>query len=376
MVCDPAMSSRAVIPVTDIREGGPVRHAIDGRARARALRDDCLAWLPSSLQVLLPAMDAITRHWLVRSASPYVTEIRSIAGALGFPGVWFLNGTYEWGCTAVAREEGGVPWLVRTLDWPFRGLGRHLEVARMRGPAGDFFNVAWPGYAGTLTASAPQRFAAAINQAPLRRRTRHPWLRPIDLALNALRTWRIEFCPPAHLLRDVFENCRDFAEARDQLERTPIARPAIFTLVGVGRGERCVIERTEEGYVTHSDTTAAANDWFCATAPWEARVAAKLLLTCSYEDAAARSRARREALWSWQQAFSGDMAWLVPPVLNWFTRCAVEMCPAHGILRVAGYEPEPESDLPLRVTEICEVTSTRLSCPASSGASSNPGAAG
>jgi hypothetical protein len=265
---------------------------------------------------------------------------------------------------------------VRTLDWPFRGLGRHLEVARMRGPAGDFFNVAWPGYAGTLTASAPQRFAAAINQAPLRRRTRHPWLRPIDLALNALRTWRIEFCPPAHLLRDVFENCRDFAEARDQLERTPIARPAIFTLVGVGRGERCVIERTEEGYVTHSDTTAAANDWFCATAPWEARVAAKLLLTCSYEDAAARSRARREALWSWRQAFSGDMAWLVPPVLNWFTRCAVEMCPAHGILRVAGYEPEPESDLPLRVTEICEVTSTRLSCPASSGASSNPGAAG
>jgi hypothetical protein len=361
MVCDPAMSSRAVIPVTDIREGGPVRHAIDGRARARALRDDCLAWLPSSLQVLLPAMDAITRHWLVRSASPYVTEIRSIAGALGFPGVWFLNGTYEWGCTAVAREEGGVPWLVRTLDWPFRGLGRHLEVARMRGPAGDFFNVAWPGYAGTLTASAPQRFAAAINQAPLRRRTRHPWLRPIDLALNALRTWRIEFCPPAHLLRDVFENCRDFAEARDQLERTPIARPAIFTLVGVGRGERCVIERTEEGYVTHSDTTAAANDWFCATAPWEARVAAKLLLTCSYEDAAARSRARREALWSWQQPFSGDMAWLVPPVLNWFTRCAVEMCPARGILRVAGYEPEPESDLPLRVTEICEVVEAPLS---------------
>jgi hypothetical protein len=122
--------------------------------------------------------------------------------------------------------------------------------------------------------------------------------------------------------------------------------------------------------------TAAANDWFCATAPWEARVAAKLLLTCSYEDAAARSRARREALWSWQQAFSGDMAWLVPPVLNWFTRCAVEMCPARGILRVAGYEPEPEGDLPLRVTDICEVTSTRLSCPASSGASSNPGAAG
>ena len=57
----------------------------------------------------------------------------------------------------------------------------------MRGAAGEFINVSWPGYAGTLTASAPGRFAAAINQAPLRRRTRKPWLRPYDLAANALR---------------------------------------------------------------------------------------------------------------------------------------------------------------------------------------------
>ncbi|HEY7243463.1 MAG TPA: hypothetical protein VH678_06215 [Xanthobacteraceae bacterium] len=354
------MGNLISIPVTDIREGGPVRHAIDARARARALRDDCVAWLPRPLQALLPALDAITRRWLARSASPYVTEIRSIAAALGFPGVWFLNGTYEWGCTALAREEAELPWLVRTLDWPFRGLGQHLEVARMRGPAGEFFNIAWPGYAGTLTASAPERFAAAINQAPLWRRTRHPWLRPIDVALNALRTWRVQFCPPAHLLRGVFETCRDFAEARDRLERTPIARPAIFTMVGTKSGERCVIERTEEGYVTHCDITAAANDWLRATPSWEARIATKLLLTCSYKDAAARSRARREALWSCQHGFGGDMAWLVPPVLNWFTRCAVEMCPSRGILRVAGYEPQSEIDLPLRVTEVCQISGQGL----------------
>ena len=88
-----------------------------------------------------------------------------------------------------------MPWLARTLDWPFPGLGRHLEVARMRGPAGDFDNVTWPGYVGALTASAPGRFAASINQAPLWRRTRRPWLRPYDLALNAFAHLAHSFHP-------------------------------------------------------------------------------------------------------------------------------------------------------------------------------------
>src|SRR5712691_10633266 len=155
------------IPVVDVREGGAVRHAVDARARARALRDDCVTWLPRGARMLLPAMDALTRRWLQRSHSPYVMDLEAIAVALGFPGIWFLNGTYQWGCTAVARDEDGVPWLARTLDWPFPGLGRHIEFARMRGPAGEFVNVTWPGYAGALTALAPGRFAAAINQAPL-----------------------------------------------------------------------------------------------------------------------------------------------------------------------------------------------------------------
>src|SRR5262249_60146289 len=89
-----------------------------------------------------------------------------------------------------ACDEGGVPWLARTLDWPFPGLGRYLEVARMRGPAGDFDNIAWPGYVGTLTATAPGRFAASLNQAPMRRRTRPPWLRPLGMAVHARRTRR------------------------------------------------------------------------------------------------------------------------------------------------------------------------------------------
>jgi hypothetical protein len=344
------------IPVVDVREGGAVRHALDARARARALRDDCVTWLPRAARMLLPAMDALTRRWLQRSHSPYVVDLEAIAVALGFPGIWFLNGTYQWGCTAVARDEDGVPWLARTLDWPFPGLGRHIEIARMRGPAGEFVNLTWPGYAGALTALAPGRFAAAINQAPLWRRTRKPWLRPYDLAANALRTWPIRFRPPDHLLREVFETCRDFGEARRQLETVPVARPVIFTLIGCARGERCVIERTEQGFASRTEDTSTANDWLRSTTPWEARVCATLLLKSSPEEATAHSRARREALSSWPQPFArSDFAWVAPPVLNPFTRIAVEMCAASGTLRAVGYEPQPGSTLPQRATQVREL---------------------
>jgi hypothetical protein len=40
------------IPIVDARDGGPVRHALEGRARAQALRDECTGWLPR-LPILL-----------------------------------------------------------------------------------------------------------------------------------------------------------------------------------------------------------------------------------------------------------------------------------------------------------------------------------
>lgn len=331
-----------------------MRHAIEARDVARALRDDCLAWFSPSARYFVPALDRMTRRWLTRSASPYVPEIGAIAAALNFPGIWFLNGSYEWGCTSIARDDG-VPWLARTLDWPFPGLGRHVEVAHMAGPAGEFYSVTWPGFVGTLTAMAPGRFAAAINQAPLWRRTRHPWLRLWDIGLNALATWPLRHIPPDQLLRQVFETCASYEEAKARLEKTPVARPVIYTLAGCAAGERCVIERTEEGFATRTENTGAANDWFQSTEPWEARVGGDLLFNCDYDEAATNSRVRREALAAWTAPFGNGFAWVTPPVLNKFTRIAAEMCAARGILRVAGYEMVPGFDEPQAVTKVCEV---------------------
>ncbi len=344
------------IALVDVRDGGVVRHAAEGRARARALRDECLGFFPRAVTPFVPLLDRLARHWLTRSQSPYIGEIAAIAAALGFPGVWFLNGAYQWGCTALARDEEGAPWLARTLDWPFPGLGRHVEIARAVGSAGEFYSVTWPGYVGVLTAMAPKRFAAAINQAPLYRRTRHPWLRPYDFAANALRTWRIRHMPPDQLLRRVFESCADFAAARRALETTPIARPVIYTLTGLAPGERCVIERTEDAFVARDDDTVAANDWLRSDESWEGRMGPDVVLTVSYEEARENSRARRAQLAKFSGALRSDaFAWVVEPVLNRFTRVAVDMCAARATLRVVGYDKVPGQDLPDRVTQICEI---------------------
>ena len=344
------------IPVVNVPAGGLVQYALDGRERAHALRDECVSWLPRPAASFLPALDSATRRWLRRSNSPYVGEIEAIAASLDHHGIWFLNGCYQWGCTSVARDQDGAPWLARTLDWPFPGLGRGLEVARMRGAAGAFDNVTWPGYVGSLTGSATGRFAAAINQAPLRRRTRHPWLRPLDIALNALRTWRIRHVPPDHLLRGVFETAKTYGEAKRRLETTPVARPVIYTLIGCERGERCVIERTEDSFLTRADDTAAANNWLRGSWPWEARVSSEMLLTRRYEEAAENSRKRREQLAGWPGEFARSrFEWVTPPILNPNTRLAVEMCPALGRLRAVGYEQANGRELPEPATPICDL---------------------
>jgi hypothetical protein len=139
------------------------------------------------------------------------------------------------------------------------------------------------------------------------------------------------------------------------LEQTPIARPVIYTLAGCAPGERCVIERTEDGARTREHDTGAANDWLVSAAGWEGRLGADKVFTASYEDASDNSRQRREMLAEWR----GDLAranfsWIAPPVLNLYTRLAVEMCPAHGILRAVGYELAG-GKLPQAVTLPCEV---------------------
>src|SRR5215467_4245193 len=219
------------IPVIDVRGGGPVAHARLRREPMIALRDACFSFLPG-LRGVAPVLDWVSSRWLARTPSPYIEEIAAIAGLIAGGGVWFVNASYEWGCTT--RVDGApAPRLWRTLDWPFLGLGRHVEVALQDGGAGVYANVTWPGAVGVLTAVAPGRFAAAINQAPMFRRTRGLPLFPVDVVLNAVEMFRHDGCwPAAHLLRHVFDVCPTFEKAVEMLSTAPIAKPVIYSIVG------------------------------------------------------------------------------------------------------------------------------------------------
>ena len=192
-----------------------------------------------------------------------------------------------------------------------------------------------------LTAMAPGRFGASINQGPMRRRSHGRVLRLYDLAANAIGTLRhARAIPPDQLLRRVFEQARDYDDAKRMLETTPVARPVIYTLAGCRPGERCVIERTENGFNTRTDDHGAANDWLDSTPLWEGRIGASKVFTCSFEEAAQYSRRRREGLALWRGSFARDsFGWVAPPVLNPYTRIAVEMNARRAaLIRAVGYE--------------------------------------
>ena len=88
---------------------------------------------------------------------------------------------------------------------------------------------------------------------------------------------------------------------------------------------------------------------------WEGRIGTRRFLTSSFADAASYSRARRESLTRWDGAVSAPgFDWVCEPVLNPYTRLAVAMCPAEGLLRVVGYD-RTAALLPEPVTGICEI---------------------
>lgn len=141
----------------------------------------------------------------------------------------FANLQYELsqglGCTAVAfnlPDNSGVAH-VRNLDWALSGIGPKTCLIHYDSPAGPFTSVGWPGFVGVLSAIAPGRFSATINQAPQYR--------------TSLVGWPVSFA-----LRDTFEKRANAAAAVEDLCNTDLAASALFLVVGTQPVDATVIE--------------------------------------------------------------------------------------------------------------------------------------
>ncbi len=320
----------AAIPIVDVGADWPLATLSAELTRAHALLDEGSGRVP---RFALRAADAVSRTWLARWHEPYLHEIDRIAALIGRPGAHFLNVSYEWGCTSLAcpPAAGEAPVLTRVLDWPERGLGRHIVAARIQSPIGRWLSLTWPGYTGVLQAVAPGRFAASLNQAPMEQPV---GFYPVDWLVNRVKVWKQPHLTAAHLLRRVFEQAPDFATAKAMLTQTPIALPAIYTLAGVTPGETCVIERQPEAAHIIPGPAAAANAWQAPN--WAGRARG--------EDNHERQRAIRAASPSLDPAFP----WLKAPILNKCTRLVFVAEAASGAFVAQGIEGEKPATLALQ----------------------------
>lgn len=311
------------IPVIEIASGEEPALATFAIERGRAdllLKSAARAYTRPGLVLA----DWRTKRWARKLHSPYADAVKNLDRQMGQPGAHLLNYSYEWGCTTGVSDDtilGGTT-MRRTLDWPFDGLGRALIVTRQRSNAGPYLAATWPGFAGVLTAMAPGRFAAAINQPPFPL----PHLgRAAGWLANRVAAGRSRAIPPAHLLRLAFDTCGGFDEAVALVRDTPICLPAIVTIAGTDPGQHLVIERTQNRAFL-PDIAAAANHWAAAGTP-------------KGKPRNPSSRERRAAMttilgtppdWS--------LGWMREPVLQPDTRLVAMANPHAGRLVVQGWE--------------------------------------
>jgi hypothetical protein len=308
------------IPLIDAGHDGPTALAVavpDHLAQIMAISEKRYG------RIALALGDRISRRWLERTANPYLDEIAAVARTVGRPGAHLLNLSYEWTCTSGVGPDpdGDGSRLLRTLDWPLDGLGRNVVVARQEGEAGVYYNVTWPGFSGVVTAMAPGRFSAAINQPPMRQYTPSCWL---DWAISRARTLKSDALPPAHLLRRVFDTCRTFDAAKAMLTDSPICLPAFFVLSGTRPDQGCVIERLERRAAVRPAPVSAANHWIALPVPGRTR---------GFD-----SEGRCALMERLRDRAADDFAWVAPPILNETTRLAVSANAACGRLVVQGFE--------------------------------------
>ena len=320
------------IPFIDIRDKSTVtlveEHADRALRLIHASRDVFGMASRLASHIALPVGDTFSRRWLDKTNNPYLAEIDAYAKLLPTKGVYALNMCYEWGCTSGAYRNGEGVTLTRVLDWPFPSLGENIVIAHQRGKSDDFYNITWPGVSGIFQAVAPGRFAAALNQAPMRRYKTGIF---IDWARNRGKINRHTGLPPAHLLRHVFETATDYESAKEMLSTLPVSIPVIYILSGTKENQGCVIERLEE---TCHIRELNAHGNACAANHFESPlngVGHGWLPRALDSHGRAKTASSRTG-----KDITGEFAWFTAPIANPLSRLALMADAAKGSFSVMG----------------------------------------
>ncbi len=330
----PVSSALPSIPLIDVpaaEEPGLAAMAAEPARLSLLLGSGRQTYTPAGMRLA----DALSRRWAGRNVSPYAAAVAAVGRTMHGHGAYLMNHSYEWGCTAGAGADPalGGSTLLRTLDWPFDGLGRSLVVTRWDGGAGPYYSATWPGFVGVLTGLAPGRFAIAINQPPL---PLPGWGKAIGWPAARLRVGRSTAMPPSHLLRQVFDKCRDFDDALATIRRTRLCIPAIFTLAGPLAGQTVVVERTATRSFQPAEPVAA-NHWASKPGP-------------AGRPRHPSSPARRTAMCGLLASLPGwSLDWLEPPMLQADTRLVLMANPATGRMLLQGWERSGPATTVLRV---------------------------
>ena len=322
-----AKKQAAMVSATD-PTGGLLSLALRAITKLRnPYRDDIGAWA----ELLGADVDDL----LIGNFSYELSMLNHVGSGLG--ALELIKKLLGFACTsgAVWIEGEGMVHL-RTLDWSFPGLGKNTVVYHMvNAPAGDFYNISFPGYVGVLTAVAPGRFSASINYAT-----------PVDFpSLD----W-----PPSHLLRHIFENCADYEEALETLENTPTGSPALITLVGTEKNQAAIIEclggENRSHPTSRNRPIAIANDFLsgelrderCGLGPKDVAPYAKAPENNIFADERRNTMLRKLNSGEADSLSSAIKLLNSSPLRNSETKTQVAMCPRTGGLAVFGMEDEQQ----------------------------------
>ena len=264
---------------------------------------------------VLSFLDHLSRRWLVRNRSRYLAELDALAVLSQAPGLYYLNVQYEWGCTTAIKPA---PEDARRVSCA-RSTGTLPASAHLSSP--HALPIRW--VPGSRSLGRPSQGCCRRSHRPVRPRSTSRCHRAASVFIPSTgSSQRVR--SGAHLTSSLSIFSAAFLKPRrimplpgQCLKTTPIATPAIFTLVGVRADEGVVVERDPPKRALTD--THAANEWRTPTwQPGHHR---------AYENDA-RLAAMRATPSQWDLHFG----WLTWPLLNAETRLAMVDRSMHAML--------------------------------------------